>query len=54
MIKDDMRKALAELDVIIEQVIPEGQTLKIPKKFREFIKNNKDLNHLFVTLYFWG
>jgi len=47
MIKDDMRKALAELDVIIEKVIPEEQTLKIPKKFREFIKNNKDLNHIF-------
>lgn len=47
MIKDDMRKALTELDVIIEQVIPEEQTLKIPKKFREFIKNNKDSNHLF-------
>lgn len=47
MIKDDMRKALTELDVIIEQVIPEEQTLKISKKFREFIKNNKDSNHLF-------
>lgn len=44
---DDIKKALVEVDLIIEQVIPKEQTLKIPKKFKDFIKNNKDPNYLF-------
>ena len=44
---DDIKKALVEVDLIIEQVIPKEQTLKIPKKFEDFIKNNKDPNYLF-------
>lgn len=44
---DDIKKALVEVDLIIEQVIPKEQTLKISKKFKDFIKNNKDPNYLF-------
>lgn len=44
---DDIKKALVEVDLIIEQVIPKELTLKIPKKFKDFIKNNKDPNYLF-------
>lgn len=44
---DDIKKALVEVDLIIEQVIPKEQTLKIPKKFKDLIKNNKDPNYLF-------
>lgn len=47
MMSDDIKKALVEVDLIIEQVIPKEQTLKIPKKFKDFIKNNKDPNYLF-------
>ena len=32
MMSDDIKKALVEVDLIIEQVIPKEQTLKIPKK----------------------
>lgn len=47
MKKENVRKALTELDVILQKIIPSEQVEKIPQKFKKFMKENKQENWYF-------
>lgn len=48
MNKENFKKALFEVEVILKDIIPEEQIEKIPKKLLNFINNNKNTDHVFV------
>lgn len=48
MNRENFKKALFEVEVILKEIIPKEQNEKIPKKLVEFINKNKNSNHNFV------
>lgn len=47
MISYKLQKAAREVNIILENIVPEEYVLKIPKKIIKFLKENEDVNYIF-------